>query len=64
MPVHAAAAWIMSSMDCAPTLDVVDGPYEDEEEEGESPEIWGRLFPLNKGFVAQGTQQNHCHRLL
>ena len=43
-------------MDCAPTLDVVDGVVEDEEEEvGEDrTNIWGRLFPLGKGFVAQG----------
>ena len=42
-------------MECAPTLDVVDGPFEEEEEsEGERPEVWGRLFPLDKGFVAQG----------
>ena len=38
-------------MDYAPTLDVVDGPFEDscDEEEG----VWGRLFPLRKEFVAQ-----------
>lgn len=45
-------------MDCAPTLDLdmVDGPVEEEEEEAEEdrPEVWGRLFPLGKGFVAQG----------
>ena len=44
-------------MDCAPTLDVVDGPFEEEEEEEaeeDRPEVWGRLFPLGKGFVAQG----------
>ena len=45
-------------MECAPTLDMVDGPFEDEEEsEEERPEVWGRLFPLGKGFVAQGALQ-------
>ncbi len=41
-----------------PTLDVMDGPYEEEEGEDEvdfcSPP-WGRLFPLNKCFAAQGS---------
>ena len=42
-------------MDCAPTLDVVDGPFSGEdEEEDEGPEPWGRLFALGKGFVTQG----------
>ena len=53
-------------MDCAPTLDVVDGPVEDEEEEvGEDrPNIWGRLFPLGKGFVAQGKANTTCRTMM
>ena len=45
-------------MDCAPTLDVVDGLIEEEEEEAgeDRPKVWGRLFPLGKGFMAQGKQ--------
>ena len=38
-------------LDVMQTLDVVDGPYEEdscEEDEG----VWGRLFPLRKEFVA------------
>lgn len=39
------------------TLDVADGPYDEEEEvDGAgAPEPWGRFFPLGKGFVAQGS---------
>lgn len=36
-------------MDVAPTLDVVDGPYEEDSCEDEE-EVWGRLFPLRKDF--------------
>ena len=44
-------------MDCAATLDVdmVQSPSEEEaEDETDSAEVWGRLFPIGKGFVPQG----------
>jgi len=48
-------------MDCGPTLDVIDGAYE--EDFSLDPEsVWGRLFPLRKEFVAQsmnGTVHSH-----
>ena len=48
--------WVATEMDCAPTLDVVDGLIEEEEEEAgeDRPKVWGRFFPLGKGFMAQG----------
>ncbi len=42
---------VFIDLDVMQTLDVVDGPYEEdscEEDEG----VWGRLFPLRKEFVA------------
>lgn len=50
-------------MDCAPTLDVVDGVVEEEVEE-DRPNIWGRLFPLGKGFVAQGKANTTCRTIM
>ena len=46
--------WTKTSlvMDVMPTLDVVDGLYEEEEDSAEDDEgVWGRLFPLRKEFV-------------
>ena len=42
-------------MECAATLDV-DMVLSHSEEEGETDggAVWGRLFPVGKGFVAQG----------
>ena len=37
------------------TLDVDMMPFpSDGDEESDSGEVWGRLFPVGKGFVAQG----------
>lgn len=44
-------------MDIGPTLDVIDGPFEDSCEDDE--EVWGRLFPLRKEFVAQSEYKIH-----
>ncbi len=38
-------------MDVMPTLDVVDGPYEEEDSAEDDEGVWGRLFPLRKEFV-------------
>ncbi|XP_002739437.1 serine/threonine-protein kinase Chk2-like [Saccoglossus kowalevskii] len=42
----------LSSMETLPTQDVVDGDfdYDEAEEEDETTKIWGRLYPLGKGF--------------
>lgn len=45
-------------MECTQTLDVVDGPFEDEEGEEEESPVWGRLFPLWTGFVPHGEQES------
>ncbi len=39
-------------MDVMQTLDVVDGPYEEEDSCEDDEGVWGRLFPLRKEFVA------------
>ena len=54
--------WVATEMDCAPTLDLVDGLIEEEEEEAgeDRPKVWGRFFPLGKGFVAQGKTNSTC----
>lgn len=43
--------------ECGATLEVDMIPSHSEEEgeeEADSGEVWGRLFPVGKGFVAQG----------
>ena len=43
--------------DYGPTQEIVDGAYEEDEEEEETrkaPEVWGRLLPLTQGFAACG----------
>ena len=44
--------------ECAATLEVnsMQFPSEEEEEDEEEPggEVWGRLFPLGRGFIQQG----------
>lgn len=43
--------------ECGATLEVDMIPSHSEEEgeeETDSGEVWGRLFPVGKGFVAQG----------
>lgn len=44
--------------ECGATLevDMCLSPSE-EEEEGEGREVWGRLFPVGKGLVAQGVSK-------
>ena len=40
--------------DCA-TLDVIDGEYNDaSDSDEEQAEMWGRCFPIGKGFEPQG----------
>ena len=49
--------------ECGPTLDVDMMPSHSEgedTEETDSAEVWGRLFPVGKGFVAQGTPRARC----
>jgi len=45
-------------MEDSATLDVIDGGYNaayDSDEEENAAEMWGRCFPIGKGFTAQGT---------
>ena len=45
-------------MDDSATLDVIDGGYNagyDSDDEDSTAEMWGRCFPIGKGFTAQGT---------
>ena len=47
-------------MDGGPTLDVIDGLYDEEEDEdgeeteGREREVWGRLFPLTDAYSKMG----------
>ena len=47
-------------MDDSATLDVVDGQYNDaSDSEEEQAEMWGRCFPIGKGFNPQGDFSKH-----
>ena len=55
-------------MDSGPTLDVVDGfcdEDEDDEDEidGGEREVWGRLFPLIDAYSKTGQEQYKFHLL-
>lgn len=39
--------------DCA-TLDVVDGYIDGSDSDEDNSEMWGRCFPIGKGFEPQG----------
>lgn len=44
-------------MEVGPTLDIADASYDEDEVDGEpEPEPWGRLFPVQKCFIAQGNK--------
>ena len=44
--------------DCA-TLDVIDGQYNDASDSDEQAEMWGRCFPIGRGFIPQGDFSKH-----
>ena len=51
--------------ECGATLDVdMILSHSEGEEETDGGEVWGRLFPLGKGFVAQGVSLSHEHQCL
>lgn len=47
-------------MEDNPTLDVIDGQYNDPSDSDEDQgEMWGRCFPIGKGFIPQGDFSKH-----
>ena len=47
-------------MDDNATLDVIDGQYNDaSDSDEEHAEMWGRCFPIGKGFIPQGDFSKH-----
>ena len=49
----------LSEMEESATLDVIDGQYNADSDSEDEAEMWGRCFPVGKGFMPQGDLSKH-----